>query len=171
MAELGLHCEGGWYRHVWFPPSLCGVEGVGKLTYKLSRCQFGAPPVSCRQLATPVIFPHFWSVDFQSRIVCCETRNSPCLPPSGRAVRLRQHLRDALHGARDSRRSVRQVPPVLHRQAEADGYGRARGALPPEIRDGEGRRLTRGGPTPPGARTGGGGRPGAGRPRDRAESR
>src|SRR5205814_9096214 len=57
-----------------------------------------------------------------------------------------------------------------HRQAEADGYGRARGALPPEIRDGEGPRLTRGGPTPPGARTGGGGRPRAGRPRDRAES-
>src|SRR5438270_685259 len=85
-------------------------------------------------------------------------------------MRVRQQLRDALHGPRDSRRGLRQMPPVLHRQAEADGHGRAGGAFPPEIRDGEGRRVTRGGPTPPGARTGGGGRPRAGRPRDRAES-
>src|SRR5437879_344863 len=50
-------------------------------------------------------------------------------------MRVRQQLRHALHHARDSCRGVRQVPPVLHRQAEADGYGRAGGAFPPEIRD------------------------------------
>src|SRR5439155_14869710 len=97
-----------------------GVEWWGKLTYKRSRCQFGAPPGACRQLMAPVIFPHFWSVDFQSRLVCCETRKPPRLPPSDRALRLRQQLRDAPYGAGDSRRSLRQVPPVLHRQAEAE---------------------------------------------------
>src|SRR5207244_447726 len=61
------------------------------------------------------------------------------------------------------------MPPVFHRQAEADGYGWARRAVPPEVRDGEDPPLSHGGPTPPGARTGGGGRPRAGRPRDRAE--
>src|SRR5881628_314953 len=49
-----------------------------------------------------------------------ETRDSPLLSAGHRAVRMRQQLRDALDGARDSRRSLRQVPPVLHRPAEAD---------------------------------------------------
>src|SRR5438128_8280067 len=61
------------------------------------------------------------------------------------------------------------MPPVFHRQAEADGYGWARRAVPPEVPDGKDRPLSHGGPTPPGARTGGGGRPRVGQPRDRAE--
>src|SRR5882762_8092443 len=87
-----------------------------------------------------------------------ETRDSPYLSAGYRAVRVRQQLCHALHHARDSCRGLRQVPPVLHGQAKAHGHGRASGAFPPEIRDREGRRLTRGGPTPPGARAGGGGR-------------
>src|ERR671931_1027311 len=62
-----------------------------------------------------------------------ETRDSPHVSAGHRAVRLRQQLCDALHGPRDSRRGVRPVPPLLHRQAEAGGYGGAGGALPPEV--------------------------------------
>src|SRR2546422_3239230 len=119
---------------------------------------------SCRQLMTPVIFPDFVSSEHLARIQCSETRDSPRLPARPSPVRLRKQLRDAVHGTRDPRRNLRQVPPVLHREAEAPGYGRARGAVPPEIRHGQNSRLMHGGPTPPGARAGGGGRPGPGRP-------
>src|SRR5205814_5590796 len=84
LAEQRHLLEDGRYRHDGFPLTRGGVEWWGKLTYKRSCCQFGAPPGACRQLMAPVIFPHFWSVDFQSRIVCCETRNPPRLPPRDR---------------------------------------------------------------------------------------
>src|SRR5436309_15044184 len=94
------------------------------------------------------------SSDIYARIQCIEIRYSPRLSARSSAVRLREQLRDAVHGARDPRRNLRQVPPVLHREAETPGYGRARGAVPPEIRHGEDRQLIDGGPTPPGARAG-----------------
>src|SRR5437899_1082705 len=103
--------------------------------------------------------------------VTLETRDSPHVPAGHGPVRVRQQLHHALDRTPDSRRSLRQVPPVFHRQAEARGHGRAGGAVPPEIRgvNRQGRRLSHGGPTPPGARAGGGGRAPAGRPQDRAE--
>src|SRR5947208_1581560 len=113
---------------------------------------------------TPVRFPDFESSEHLARIQCSETRESPRLPARPSPVRLRKQLRDAVHDTRDPRRNLRQVPPVLHREAEAPGHRGARGAVPPEIRDGQDSELMHGGPTPPGARAGGGGRPSPGRP-------
>src|SRR5690348_5426297 len=128
------------------------VCGGGKLTSWRGRCQFGAVVAACCQLVVPVIFPLFVSFDFQSRIASSETRDSPQISAGDRTMRLRQHFRHELHRARDPCRGLRQVPPLLHRQAETHGYGRAGGAVPPEVPGRQGLRLTHGGPTPPGDR-------------------
>ena len=53
-----------------------------------------------------------------------------------RALLLRQHVPDPLDEARAPRRDLLEVPPVLHGQAEADGHGRPRRALPAPARAG-----------------------------------
>ena len=83
-----------------------------------------------------------------------------------RALLLRQRIRHALDEAGAARRGVLELPPVLHGQAEADGYRRPRRALPAPAR--EGRR----GPAPALARDTHGSqlrRPG--RPRGRDDAR
>src|SRR5438094_593803 len=67
----------------------------------------------------------FRAVRLLGKDVELETRDSPHVSAGHRAVRVRQQLRHALDRAPDPRRSLRQVPPVLHRQAEAGGHGRA----------------------------------------------
>src|ERR1051325_7303322 len=74
--------------------------------------------------------------------VLCEARNSSQLPSGDRAVRVRQYLRDALHDAGHSRRNLRPLPPVLHREAEAAGYGRPGRAVRQEAPHGTSRELT-----------------------------
>src|SRR2546428_654490 len=126
----------------------------GKLTRFRGRCQIGARCAPCRQVTAPVIFPPSYRRHTRLEDSTSETRDSSCLSAGHRAVRLRQQLRDALHDPRHPRGDLRQVPPLLHGEAEARGHGRTRGAVPPEVREGNGRGLSRGGPTPPGARAG-----------------
>src|SRR2546425_6530159 len=73
----------------------------------------------CSQVGALIIFPHFVPSDNSGKDVCSETRDSPQIPAGDRAVRMRQHVCHALDHARDSRRSLRQLPPVLYGQAEA----------------------------------------------------
>src|SRR5205814_6840543 len=55
-AEQRHLLEDGRYRHDGFPLTRGGVEWWGKLTYKRSCCQFGAPPGACRQLWRQLYF-------------------------------------------------------------------------------------------------------------------
>ena len=53
-----------------------------------------------------------------------------------RHLLVRQRVHDALDEGRAPRRGVLRLPPVLHGQAEADGLGRPRRALPAPAREG-----------------------------------
>src|SRR5437016_11729213 len=50
-------------------------------------------------------------------------------------MRVREHLRDALHGVRDPRRDLRPMSSVLHREAEADRHRRPRRAVSAALQD------------------------------------
>ena len=64
-----------------------------------------------------------------------ERRHSPRLPASTGRLRLRRGLRDSLHSRELQRRSLRQLPPVLHRQAEGARHQGPRRSLPEEVRE------------------------------------
>src|SRR5881392_3940809 len=68
-----------------------------------------------------------------------EGRHSPGVRPRHRALRLRQHVHDAFHEAGAARRDLLELPPVLHRQAEARRHGRPGGALPAAAGEGRAR--------------------------------
>src|SRR3954468_13256348 len=65
-----------------------------------------------------------------------EDRDPSRVRPRDRSLRLRQRVPDALDQARAARRGVLELPPVLHGQAEADGFRRPRRALPAPAREG-----------------------------------
>src|SRR5258706_4203706 len=81
-----------------------------------------------------------------------ESRRPSRLQEHSLEVRVWKHHRDPLgdrvrarRGRISSPRDLRRLPPVLHRQAEADGQGRTRGALPPALhQEGRGRSRARG---------------------------
>src|SRR5213594_306445 len=88
------------------------------------------PPSSCASYISALR-----SVRQLGKDVCSETRNSPEISAGDGAVRVWEQLCHALDDACNPRRSVRQLPSLLHRQAEAARYRRPRGALPPEVRN------------------------------------
>ena len=69
-----------------------------------------------------------------------EGRHPPRVRPRDRALRLREHVHHAFDEARAARRDLLELPPVLHRQAEARRHGRPRRALPAAAREGRARR-------------------------------
>src|SRR5215475_8705040 len=67
-----------------------------------------------------------------------EGSDSSRLQRSPRALRLRQCVHDPLDSQRRHQPgNLLQLPPVLYRQAEAGGYRRTRGALSPQVREGD----------------------------------
>ena len=83
-------------------------------------------------------FLRFWrGRGRQRRVVswsCNETWNSPGLPRSECDLRLRTQVPNPFGAqGRHTRGNLLQLPPVLHRQAEADRYRGPRGPLPEEV--------------------------------------
>src|SRR5260221_8852615 len=69
-----------------------------------------------------------------------EGRDPPRLRPCNRALQLRKHVHDAFDAARVARGDLLELPPVLHRQAEARRHGRPCGTVPAAAREGRARR-------------------------------
>src|SRR3954453_19668838 len=65
-----------------------------------------------------------------------EDRHPSRVRPGARPLRLRQRVPDPLDQGRAARRGLLELPPVLHGEAEADGLGRPRRALPAPPREG-----------------------------------
>src|SRR5438093_12991737 len=74
-------------------------------------------------LATRLIYLAF------AQGVGCERRHPPEVSRGRGSVRLWGDLEDALDQARAAPRNLLELPPVLHRPAEAHRHGRARGTL------------------------------------------
>ncbi|CAA9470608.1 MAG: LSU ribosomal protein L31p @ LSU ribosomal protein L31p, zinc-dependent, partial [uncultured Solirubrobacteraceae bacterium] len=69
-----------------------------------------------------------------------EDRHPPRVRRVPRPLHVRERVHDALHRAHDQRRDLLELPPVLHRPAEARRHRRPRRALPAPRRQAQPRR-------------------------------
>src|SRR4051812_5286474 len=65
-----------------------------------------------------------------------EDRDTPRIRRGSRALHLRQRVHDPINAARDPRRDLLELPPVLHRASEAGRYRRSRRPLQASRRQG-----------------------------------
>src|SRR5262245_13405905 len=123
--NLLLHLGRGHSDAPWFALSLWCLASRVNRTSALSL----APKLLCQLYFRTSFRPTF------SKDTCSETRDTPQIPTGDRPVRVWKHVHHPLDNARNPRRSLCQLPSLLHRQAEARRHGRPRGALPPKVRN------------------------------------
>src|SRR6478672_4339473 len=150
--------HGNLFGALWL--TLRGPEGGVKRATYCRLVFYGLGSVYFAAVSEPVLI---------ARQAHSEDRHPSRVRHRGREVRVRQHLRDALHDRRHPYGRLRRVPPVLHGQAAPRRYRRPRGAVPSEVPDEAGRRQGELAPEPPrpaarGTRAGGGGRAAAFQP-------